>query len=93
MSKKITVRVSLLGLAAGLVGMVGAGLIVAVALGRVPRELAWLGHLCVVGAAVAIIDMRIESTVERVVCREVGDLLEREIAAYHLGRSRTDAEA
>lgn len=82
---KVTVSVS--ALLAMVFGFGGLGLLGAVTLGLYDGTGLW-GLVLLMASAVAIVDCRIRCTVERVVERHVGGLVEREVAAFHLGRSR-----
>lgn len=83
---KVTVSVSaLVAMVFGLAGVIAVGLVTA---GIAVEGAAKWGFVSLFIATVAAVDCRLESTVERVVERHVGGLVERELAAFHLGRSR-----
>lgn len=86
MSKCIRLNVgTTVGWVLAVIGLVTVGLVLATA---IPVVWGLAGLVVLKGAAVIYLARKLESIVDRVVAREVGGLIEREIAAYHLGRSR-----
>lgn len=82
----MTVSVSaLVAMVFGLTGVIAVGLWTT---GFAVEGASHWGFVALLIATVAAIDARIRCTVERVVERHVDSLVEREVAAFHLGRSR-----
>lgn len=73
----VSVALAIMGVALGL----------AAGFNLVPYGNIWIAFLIVQGAVIIYLGQRFD----RVVSREIGGLVEREMAAYHLGRSRAAA--
>lgn len=85
MSKCITVNVWTA--VSATLAFMGVALGLAAEFGLVPHGNIWVAFIIVKAAGLIYLGQRLE----RVVSREIGGLVEREMAAYHLGRSRTAA--